>query len=270
MTKKDIIKKDLKELILQGHYVKYYEYEINKKISDKEKEVLEKNESYQLFKKKIITSNSAYQSWYSKASQAIKQLQPDRLDEFKRLYIHDKKNLNDISFITYGISDYYLGLSVTKGWEAKEVVNPFNTFSSKIELQIQILNSCYDTIDSKLMNIEGVLQSELFESELEMAKDLLKKKHTRLSGALSGITLEIHLKKVCINHDIKFRKANPTITDFNEELKKKEVIDIPTWRLIQRLGDIRNLSVHLKEREPSSDEIEDLIKGTEKLIAELF
>jgi hypothetical protein len=45
---------------------------------------------------------------------------------------------------------------------------------------------------------------------------------------------------------------------------------LPTWRLIQRLGDIRNLSAHSKEREPTKDEIEDMIRGCEKLIAEVF
>lgn len=270
MEKKDILKKELKELVLQGHHIKYYAYEKTKKATKEESETLKKNEKYQNFIKQVVTLNSSYQSWYSKAIQIISQLLPSRLDEFKQLYINEKRNIKDITYLNYGISDYFLGLSVTQGWDKQEVVNPFSAFSTKMEVQIQILNSCLESIDYKLMNIEGVLQSELFESELETAKDLLKKKHIRLSGALAGITLEIHLKKVCINHGIKFRKANPTITDSNEELKSKEIIDVPTWRLIQRLGDIRNLCVHSKDREPSHDEIEDLIKGTEKLIAELF
>jgi len=58
--------------------------------------------------------------------------------------------------------------------------------------------------------------------------------------------------------------------DYNEELKKENIIDVPTWRLIQRLGDIRNLSVHPKEREPTKDEIDDLIKCCKKMISELY
>ena len=102
------------------------------------------------------------------------------------------------------------------------------------------------------------------------AEDLLKKKHVRSAGALAGVTLEIHLRKVCKNHKIKFRKKSPTISDYNEELKKQGIIDIPTWRLIQRLGDIRNLCVHAKEREPRIDEVEDLIVGTKKIISTIF
>ena len=138
-----------------------------------------------------------------------------------------------------------------------------------MEIQLSILDSCYDLIDSKLIDIAGILQYELFENELHAAKDLLLKKYNRAAGALAGVTLEIHLSKVCSNHLIKFRKANPTISNFNEKLKEKSIIDMSTWRLIQRLGDIRNMSVHSKEREPSKDEIEDLIRGCEKLISEI-
>ncbi len=269
-TNKELIKKELKDLVWQGRFLNYHEAIKNDKMPKGDKDRLNKNKEYKEFLKNFTSSNSIYQTWYSKSSKVINQLLPDRLDEFRKLYINEKRIIKEISFLTYTISDYFIGLKITKGWEKEEVVNPFTAFYSKMELQIQILNSCIDVIDSKLMNIEGILQSELFDTELETAKDILKKKHIRLAGALAGITLEMHLKKVCSNHELKFKKINPTISDFNEELKKNEIIDVPTWRLIQRLGDIRNMSVHAKEREPKNDEIEDLIKGTEKLIAELY
>jgi len=64
-------------------------------------------------------------------------------------------------------------------------------------------------------------------------------------------------------------KDNTRLNRINEELKKLEIIDLPTWRLIQRLGDIRNMSAHSKEREPTPDEVMDLIRGVEKLISEI-
>jgi hypothetical protein len=57
------------------------------------------------------------------------------------------------------------------------------------------------------------------------------------------------------NHSLKISKKNPTIVDFNEELKKEGVYDVPDWRFIQRLGDLRNMSVHPKEREPTKTEL---------------
>jgi hypothetical protein len=68
-----------------------------------------------------------------------------------------------------------------------------------------------------------------------------------------------------VNHSIKSRKKHPTIADMNDLLKSDTVIDIPTWRQIQRLGDIRNLCDHNRNREPSQNEVEELIAGVSKV-----
>jgi hypothetical protein len=55
----------------------------------------------------------------------------------------------------------------------------------------------------------------------------------------------------------------------NEELKSHAAYDVPMWRLIQRLADIRNLCGHSKDREPTRSEVDDLIAGVEKVTKEL-
>ncbi|MCH7787417.1 MAG: hypothetical protein IIC22_07890, partial [Chloroflexi bacterium] len=57
---------------------------------------------------------------------------------------------------------------------------------------------------------------------------------------------------------------------FYENLKSAGVVDIPDWRFIQRLGDLRNLCDHNKDREPTKDEINELIDGVEKITKTLF
>ena len=73
--------------------------------------------------------------------------------------------------------------------------------------------------------------------------------------------LEGHLQRVTENHNIAIRKKNPTIADLNDPLKNARVYDNPTWRKIQLLADIRNLCSHKKSREPTDDEVVDLISG---------
>jgi hypothetical protein len=53
-------------------------------------------------------------------------------------------------------------------------------------------------------------QADLFDSELDAAKELAKHKFTRASGAMAGVILERHLQQICQNHNIKITK-NPTI-----------------------------------------------------------
>lgn len=82
---------------------------------------------------------------------------------------------------------------------------------------------------------------------------------------LAGVVLEEHLQRICLSHQIRVTKKNPTIADLND-LLKTTVIDVPTWRFIQRLGDIRNYCGHRKERDPTKDEVQELIDGVEKII----
>lgn len=110
----------------------------------------------------------------------------------------------------------------------------------------------------------------MFDSELSAASDLLKKGFIRASGAIAGVVLEKHLSQVLDNHNLSTRKKHPSISDFNDLLKNGDVLDTPNWRQIQRLGDIRNLCDHNKDREPTKDEAQELISGVEKFTKTLF
>lgn len=209
-----------------------------------------------------------YQAWYSKALPVVRQILPERYQEFVEQYKLDKRK--EIDYLTYTISDYLIGLRVTRGWQKEEVVNPFSAFYSKLDHQLAILKSCLDRLDSVLSDIQGTLQAELFDDELSAAEELMKKGHLRAAGALASVTLERHLATVAANHGTKMTKKDPTISDFNDTFKNEGIYDVPTWRFIQRLGDIRNLSVHFKNREPKKEEIDEMLKGVQKVLKTIF
>lgn len=81
--------------------------------------------------------------------------------------------------------------------------------------------------------------------------------------------LERHLGQACEAHGI-IISCNATITVLNDSLKAAGVVDMPQWRFVQRLGDIRNLCDHSKTTEPTAEQIKDLVEGTEKIIKTLF
>ena len=72
------------------------------------------------------------------------------------------------------------------------------------------------------------------------------------------------------NHDLSLGRKKAQIGNLNDALKQSGVIDVPRWREIQRLGDIRNLCGHDGEREPGAEEVRELIDGTAKVIATVF
>jgi len=87
---------------------------------------------------------------------------------------------------------------------------------------------------------------------------------------MAGVVLEKHLSQVCCNHNLTVSKRNPEISDLNNLLKTEKVIEIPQWRFIQRLSDIRNLCDHNKKKEPTPEEVLDLINGVDKITKTLF
>lgn len=210
----------------------------------------------------------AYQRWYTVAVQLIKAIAPERAAEFVELYKADPRRKHT-DWRNYAIEDYILGM-VCLDWSGENSFEPDSVFSAKFQSQLMILESAVESMDSKLRDIRSALQFELFDDELAAASDLLKKGHLRAAGAVAGVVLEGHLGEVCNLHNVTFRKKNLTISEYNDALKDGSIIDVPMWRYIQRLGDIRNLSVHQKDRDPKKDEIEDLIIGTKKIIAEVI
>lgn len=92
----------------------------------------------------------------------------------------------------------------------------------------------------------------------------------RGAGAVAGVVLEGHLQRVATNHQISISKKAPTISDLNDPLKSAGVYDIPTWRKVQHLADIRNLCDHKKEREPTKNEVEELISGVGAIVKTVY
>ena len=81
--------------------------------------------------------------------------------------------------------------------------------------------------------------------------------------------LERHLQRAAVNHRVTLTKRSPTIADLNDPLRAGGVYDVPLWRRIQHLADIRNLCSHQKEREPTDDEVLDLITGVRSVVAQV-
>lgn len=226
---------------------------------------LDKADIEKVDKKKVGRITKDYQSWYSKTLPVIKQLLPERYQEFQEQYRIEKRNIRDINIQNYTIYDYLTGTSIPGLVRDASIT----VFSNKFQHQIAILLSARDRIDFLLNDIEGILQNNLFYHEIDAAEELLKKNHFRAAGALAGVSLEVHLSHVCENHSIEINTRNPHISDYNNALKEKNIIDVPNWRHIQHLGDIRNLCVH-KGREPTKEEIDSLISGTKKIFSTIF
>ena len=211
-----------------------------------------------------------YQRWYTEARAVVEQLLTARADEFSQLYLGDGKR-KTIDAATYTIQDWLTGRRAPADSAGNgKSFNDRVVVSLRMKTQLEILRSAEARFDSSLFDIRQLVQAELFDSELDACRELSSRGFLRAAGSIAGVVLERHLLRVLANHNIVVRKKEPTINDFNDRLKKADVLDVPAWRQIQRLADIRNLCSHSKHREPRKKEVDELIEGVDKLTRTLF
>ena len=121
-----------------------------------------------------------YQPWYSEAKALVRQLLPDRLSDFTRYY--EKPNSRkSITSENYTIGDYLQGLTVSRG--TSTVVGPHAAIPCFYQ-QLSLVKSARGRFQSSLFDIRQLAQADLFDSELDAAKELAKNKFTQGGGGI--------------------------------------------------------------------------------------
>jgi len=191
----------------------------------------------------LMETRTLYQKWYSAARAIISKNQPDRLQEFDDEYSPGVRNIK-----------YLL----------EEVGSPSiykSSLKKCLDVQFGILAAVPIHLKYSSYDIELTAYSILMDDEIEAARYLLKNGFLRSAGALAGVTLERHLKNLLRKHSppIKYSKK-ATLAPLND-LCKDKIYDTVVWRKVQHLTDLRNLCDHDKDREPTKDEVTELIDG---------
>lgn len=220
------------------------------------------------FLKELPSFKQEYQRWYSEALALLRQLLPDRVADFTRHY-EKPKSRKDITYENYRVEDYLQNLRVTSSYQ-KEAVVDSSAAIPQFKQQLAIVEAAKARFESSLFEIRQLVQADLLDSELDAAEVLAKHKFTRAAGALAGVVLERHLSQVCMDRQLSTGKKNPTIADFNETLKASGALDLPQWRFIQHLADIRNLCDHSRSPEPTADQVADLLAGVKKVTKTVY
>jgi hypothetical protein len=217
--------------------------------------VPERTTSYDPFKIPLVTTtpeqapvpadaSRLYQRWFSSARAIVAKNQQSRLKEFDALH--------------ESALSLFAGSYMTQHDEYSTINN--------LRQQADILHAVPDHIRYSALDLELQAYATLMDDEISAAKALAKHGFLRPAGALTGVILERHLKNLLRKHDppIAFR-ANSTLSILND-LCKDRVYDVPVWRHVQQLTDLRNLCVHEKDREPTKDEVGQLLTGVSGIL----
>ena len=209
----DLVKRggDLHNALQAESHPKEFLAEVKKQMGRKAKKFIEE----------LPVFAESYQGWYSEAKALIRQVLPDRLEDFVRHY-EKPKGRKAITFESYRIEDCLQGLRTTRGWQEEVIVSP-SAAIPHVRQQYAIVQAARKRFDSSLHDIRQVVMADLFDSELDAAAALAKSKFFRAAGAMAGVVLEKHLIEVSNNRKIKIA-SKPTINVLNETLKKADVI----------------------------------------------
>ncbi|QRM42359.1 hypothetical protein [Rhizobium sp. BG4] len=198
-----------------------------------------------------------YQAWYSESLALVKQLIPEREDDFRSYYQH-KGQRSTIMWANYTISDALRGVQTHAG------VTPAAAIPAMFQ-QFNIINGLRNRFRSSLYDIRTLVHADVLDDELHAAEVLNTSGFVRGAGAVAGVVLEGHLGAVCARHGLAIKKKHPTISDFYQALKDASVIDLVQWRFIQHLADIRNKCDHKAPTDPTATEVAELIEGVRKI-----
>jgi HEPN domain-containing protein len=260
------IKNDIKALLDEGDSIlAYIQIDASCQQANQTYEEVFKEKSEQERKMLIEWVNNfnivhRYETWYSKSLKVIQSIQPDRINDFKLLYKNEKRK--ELNHGTYTLSDYLIRL-------ANGFCGPKNAVP-KFDIQLGILRSTYNLFDTSVANIRELLAADLFDSEIDSASELLKKKFYRASGVIAGVVLEKHLKSICIKHGIKITKKNIGLSELTQLLYESKIYELETHREMELYTELRNLCSHKKNREPNAEDVQKLISGVNSVIKSIF
>ncbi|MEZ8114500.1 hypothetical protein ACED44_06155 [Vibrio splendidus] len=114
-----------------------------------------------------------------------------------------------------------------------------------------------------LTSVKTLVQSEVFESELEQAEELLKSGYHLAAAVIAGAVLETGLRELSSRQEI----AHGKLDKMNAELAKAGVYNKLQQKRITALADIRNSAAHGKPEEFSKDDVKMMIRDVEQFLA---
>ena len=110
-----------------------------------------------------------------------------------------------------------------------------------------------------LISLKTLIEADIFDTELEQAKELLTCKYKLAAAVIAGIVLETSLRSLCDKANIPHGK----LTKMNDDLTKAGVYNKFQQKSITALADIRNSAAHGKDSEFTHENVDNMIRDIE-------
>ncbi len=115
-----------------------------------------------------------------------------------------------------------------------------------------------------LFKLESLVKAEAYDDVLEQASGLLSAGYKDPACVVAGVALESTLKGLCDRHGI----AHAKLDKMNADLAKSGVYNTGMQKQVTAWADRRNNAAHGNWNEYAAADVEDMIKGITRLIAD--
>ncbi|MGE3724119.1 MAG: DUF4145 domain-containing protein [Candidatus Sericytochromatia bacterium] len=114
-----------------------------------------------------------------------------------------------------------------------------------------------------LVGLKALIQAEIFDSELDQARELLGNHYKIPAAVVSGIVLETALRQLCDKANILHSKMDK----MNADLVKAGIYNQLQQKRITALAHIRNSAAHGKPEDFTVEDVERMISEIEQFLA---
>jgi hypothetical protein len=185
--------------------------------------------------------------------------------------------------------DYYIDYEIFLNWKVKvqdllsKVCGVESYYFQEFEKFLQDRNDTHlyvfkslksiflaakdDFENGYLISIRMLIQAEVFDSELEQAKELLEKGYYQAAAIITGVILETTLRELCHKHKVQVA-ASDTINKMNESLGKANIYEKLTQKRITSLADIRNNAAHGNIDKFKAQDVSQMFTEVQQFLAE--
>jgi hypothetical protein len=113
-----------------------------------------------------------------------------------------------------------------------------------------------------LTSVRHLVQAEVFDTELEQAKELLSAGYYPAAAVIAGVVLETNLRQLCIARNLDLGKLDK----MNADLAKGGQYNTLVQKRITALAAIRNSAAHGDHKAFTKDEVATMIDEVERLV----
>jgi hypothetical protein len=145
-----------------------------------------------------------------------------------------------------------------------EEIQPFeSTPDSFKRIKAVFVAAMDDYKGGYLTSIRNLIQTEVFDCELEQSNELLSSGYLLAAAVIAGVVLETALRDLCNREGL----ATGKLDKMNADLAKAGIYNKLQQKRITTLADIRNSAAHGKPEEFNNSDVMNMIRDIEQFLA---